>query len=598
MKKTLAHILLLICFYSFSFAQTVSQITSNIKKVTVFTQGAQIERETSISLKKGQTTIKLTGLSSYINKESIRLDGDGSYTILTVQHQNDYLNELDKNEEAKSLLKDIKKLELEIENEEIWLEITTEKLSFLKTNKNISGKEENISPENYKAFNLIYGNNIEKLNLDILKRERVINNHKSEIKKLKKQRNSLNNDVDLPSGTILVTINSNEVKNATLNFNYLVENASWTPSYDARYLSLNKPLNITYKANIIQNTGVDWKNINMTLSTAKTNVSANIPELNPFYLNYYYPRVDNILRGRVSGVQIQKTEGIQIRGAASVTDSSNPLIIVDGIPLGTDSDILKGIDPDNINTIDVLKDASSTAIYGSRGANGVILVSLKNSNNKKRKTSTPLTITSKNETSNEYVVKTPQTILSNNKTATISFRKKELEADFEYQSIPKLSENVFLIGKIKDWYKAELLNGEVNIYLEDSYVGKSIINTQQFKDELEISFGIDNNISIKREKLSKFSKSKFIGSNRKETVAYKLTLRNNKSYAVTSKVFDQIPISNTKDIQVEILETSEGKLNSISGELEWDIALNSNETKELIIKYSVKYPKNKKVIVK
>jgi uncharacterized protein (TIGR02231 family) len=297
------------------------------------------------------------------------------------------------------------------------------------------------------------------------------------------------------------------------------------------------------------------------------------------------------------GVQIsEKSEApeanseIRIRGISSISGNSNPLYVVDGIP----QDDISSQNPNDIQNIEVLKDASATAIYGSRGANGVVLITTKSGNDK---SSIPLTITSKRETSNEYMVDAPQTIISNNKTTTVSFRESNLKADFEYQSIPKLSENVFLIGKISDWYKAELIDAEVNVYLENSYVGKSNINTAQFKDTLDISFGTDNNISIKREKMTDFSENQFIGSNRKETVAYKLTLRNNKTYPISTLIYDQIPVSTTKDIQVEALEISGGKLDTDTGKVEWNVSVKPNENKELIIKYSVKYPKDKKVII-
>lgn len=84
------------------------------------------------------------------------------------------------------------------------------------------------------------------------------------------------------------------------------------------------------------------------------------------------------LQGRVAGVEINRTSSrpgseqqIRIRGTRSLNASNDPLIVLDGIPFpGNISDI----NPNDIKTIDILKDASSTAIYGSRGANGVILI--------------------------------------------------------------------------------------------------------------------------------------------------------------------------------------------------------------------------------
>jgi TonB-linked SusC/RagA family outer membrane protein len=92
--------------------------------------------------------------------------------------------------------------------------------------------------------------------------------------------------------------------------------------------------------------------------------------------------VDQLLQGKVPGLQVITSSGqpgsgstIRIRGLGSRADA-NPLVVVDGIPFG-DAGNLKQINTDDIESIDVLKDASSAAIYGSRGANGVIMVTTK-----------------------------------------------------------------------------------------------------------------------------------------------------------------------------------------------------------------------------
>ena len=94
-------------------------------------------------------------------------------------------------------------------------------------------------------------------------------------------------------------------------------------------------------------------------------------------------RVDDALVGQVSGVNIQATEGeagsaptIQIRGVGSITGSSSPTIVVDGLVV--DSDFLGNLDMNDVESFEVLKDAASAAIYGARGANGVIIITTKN----------------------------------------------------------------------------------------------------------------------------------------------------------------------------------------------------------------------------
>jgi TonB-dependent SusC/RagA subfamily outer membrane receptor len=587
MKKVISFFALVIFSFTFSFAQVEKDIISTIKKVTVFTQGAQLENEATVSVLPGQMILRFTGLSPYINKESIRIDGDGSFTILNVQHQNDYMNKLDKSKENESLQSKIDELRLKIEDETTRINILKEKLGFLDVNIQITGKEQTVNPETFKIMNTYYGDNVEALNLEILKKQRLINDYNKQVTQITNQLNSLNTSVDLPSGTIIVTIDSKQSHTSKLTFNYLVDFAAWYPSYDIRFKGINKLLSITYKANIRQNTGTDWKDVDIILSTAKTNISAQIPELTASYLQFYYPELAMVDDVRETA---EVDSPVLIRGISTVNNNATPLYIVDGIP----QDDMSSVDPNSIDKMEVLKDASATSVYGSRGANGVILITTKQN---REKSSVPLTITSKQETSNEFMVNAKQTILSNNKNTTIAFKEAELSADFEYQSVPKLSENVFLIGKVKDWYKAELMDGEANIYLENSYVGKSSIDTKQFKDTLELSFGIDNNIGVKRERLTEFTENQLIGSNRKETRAYKLTVRNNKTYPITAKITDQIPVSTAKEIQVETLELSGGVPDADTGKVVWEITLKSNESKDLIIKYSVRYPKNKQVIV-
>lgn len=92
----------------------------------------------------------------------------------------------------------------------------------------------------------------------------------------------------------------------------------------------------------------------------------------------YIARVEEMLRGQVAGVEVRNGPTgmvIRIRGASSIYASSDPLFVIDGLPvqLGADG-ALVGINPRDVETIRVLKNASETAVYGVRGANGVILI--------------------------------------------------------------------------------------------------------------------------------------------------------------------------------------------------------------------------------
>ena len=118
MKITTFAFLFMIVYQSITICQIEKDIASKITKVTVYTKGAQIESESKFELQQGKFSLSFKNLSPYIKKESIRVDGDGSFSIQNVQLSNDYLNELEKNKEMTDLNKNIQSYVDKIEDEE------------------------------------------------------------------------------------------------------------------------------------------------------------------------------------------------------------------------------------------------------------------------------------------------------------------------------------------------------------------------------------------------------------------------------------------------------------------------------------------------
>ena len=163
--------------------------------------------------------------------------------------------------------------------------------------------------------------------------------------------------------------------------------------------------------------------------------------------------------------------------------------------------------------------------------------------------------------------------------------------------MPKLSQLAFLTANITDWAKLSLQTGEATLYFENSFVGKSILNVNQLKDTLTISLGTDNSILIKREKRKDFTSQKVIGANRTYTYSYLITLRNNKLNPVKITLHDQIPVSSNSSITVDPIDLSGGRLDEQTGEIKWDLEMKPQETKQVVLTYSVKYPKDKTVVL-
>ena len=114
------------------------------------------------------------------------------------------------------------------------------------------------------------------------------------------------------------------------------------------------------------------------LTTAVSTVSTEDMKLRPV------TEASGFIQGKVAGVTVQQTSGlpgsgmtVRVRGASSIASSNDPLYVVDGVPVGTGNYAIAYLSPQDIETMQILKDASSAAIYGSRAANGVVLITTK-----------------------------------------------------------------------------------------------------------------------------------------------------------------------------------------------------------------------------
>ena len=208
----------------------------------------------------------------------------------------------------------------------------------------------------------------------------------------------------------------------------------------------------------------------------------------------------------------------------------------------------------------------------------------------------PVTVTESN-ISFSFDVNVPKTIPSGGKLETVELQRLTVPATYSYAATPKITTSAYLMGYITEWDKYNLLPGESNIYFSNTFTGKGYINTAELTDTLPVSLGADNSITVKRDRRTDFTSQKLIGANKVETRSFLISVRNNKSKAVTLRLRDQLPLPQNSDITLEPVELSGGKQNTATGEVTWDLTVAPRETREVIFTYSVKYPKNKKVIL-
>ena len=138
------------------------------------------------------------------------------------------------------------------------------------------------------------------------------------------------------------------------------------------------------------------------------------------------------------------------------------------------------------------------------------------------------------------------------------------------------------------WERLNLLQGEANVYFENTFVGKSILDPGQTSDTLRFSMGRDRSIRIERTKENDYSSRRAIGSNQTQTVAWKFSVRNTRPEPVVLTLADQLPVSRNSAIAVSAEELSGGQLDKESGIVTWRLELKPGEQRELRLRYAVK----------
>ncbi|WKN32350.1 mucoidy inhibitor MuiA family protein [Porifericola rhodea] len=593
----------------------LSKLNSKVDSVKVFLQGAQVYRSAQTKLSAGKSTIVIQGLSPYINPQSIQVKTTSNLLVLSVNHRLNYLGE-----EAKNTLQDsVYAIEDSINMEKALQEVLDEELEFLKKNNEIAGTDNGLSLNNLKEISNYYRQRMKAIRLEKLTIKSRLQKLQKKLDKFNLQLAQWNNDQSA-RGEIVVAVDSKSAQIVDLVCSYMVAHASWFPVYDLRAKDVKSPVELMYKARVQQNTGENWKNVKIALSNANPTASGNMPVLSPWYLDFnrtYPQNLQTIYTSVNPSVR-------QVRGKISDAETGEPLpgvnILIKGTSVGTVTDvngeyhisIPQGTTTLSVNYIGYKKQEvpianenmnfmlepdmhqlSEVVVTGyakKRLLGKVRGITSSVASVEADVQTVPMTLV-ENQTHVEFSVEIPYTIKSDGKSYTVDLAQLEIPAQYEYQCVPKLDKDAFLIARITDWEKYNLLEGEVSLFFEHTYIGKSLLDVRFVKDTLDVSLGRDRNVVVERIKVQDYTKKRFIGSKQEDSRGWRLEAKNNKVLGINLTVYDQIPVSRVSDIEVEAEELSEAKIKEETGIVQWNLTIPANSSASKVIRYNVKYPK-------
>jgi uncharacterized protein (TIGR02231 family) len=409
-----------------------------------------------------------------------------------------------------------------------------EEQNVLLANKNVGGTNTGVKLEDLKSISTYVSNRI----LEIRNRMGAINSKntglKKQIDRINQQLAQLNATRNEPFSTIRVSVSANAKTSGNFKVSYFVGNVSWTPQYDIRVKSADSPVELLYKAMVSQNTGEDWNQVKVRLSTGNPAAGSDKPTLNPWYLNFQ-PQV-------------------MIKSEQRKNDDRKFKESMLAMPSGA-----------------VELQVEAGAIYQWVTA-------------------------SESQLSTEYDIALPYTITSSNNPIAIEIKKDILPAKYSYFAVPKIEREAFLVASITGWQDFDFRQGPANIYFENTFVGGTSLDPNTLNDTLVISLGRDQRIIVKREKLKESAGNQFIGSNRTRNYTYETSLKNNRKESVTILVEEQIPVSQDKEIEVKAIDFSGGELNAETGKITWKLEIAPGQQVKKKLSFSIKHPKDRPVM--
>ncbi len=526
------------------FGQVQSQnipekkVSTEISSATIYLSGAEIIRNKSITLAKGKTQIIFEGLSPKINPKSIRITTDKTIDLLGISNKINYLAKEEHGPEIKRLNDSLEIVKNELQTIADKTDaFSTEKQLLLK-NISLGGTNNGVNITELKQASDFYRLKITEINSKISQ----LNQQKEKLnlgyQRIVSQLNEMNSNAGYTRSEISILVSCDAPVTGNFELKYLVDGAGWSPAYDIKAFDINEPVTLEYRAKVYNNTDINWKDLKIKLSTADPNLSVTKPILNPWYLRYQtYNYNSNMFKGKEGYIQNQISDERNLSVQQEAFSELNEVIVTSG-------------------------DFSETTVP---------------------------------ELSAEFEITKSYSIPSDDKPYLVDISEHQLPANYQHFAVTKLDRDVFLIAQITGWQDLNLIEGPANVYYSGTYLGQSFINTRNVKDTLDLSLGRDSKVIVTRTKLKEFSSSQFVGTKKKETMTYQLTAKNNRKSDVTIEILDQLPISQTDEIEVKAIELSGAEQNLSTGELKWKYTLKPGESKTIKLSYYIKYPENKQL---
>lgn len=541
------------------------KVQAPIRAVTVFLNQAQVERKGRFRVSESGThTLVVEGLSAQLQPASIQVKGGGSFTILDVAHAIVYPEKKpgEKPVELKQVIRAMNAVNDSLKNNGYAAQMLRSRKEALEKEKQVllanpvmnGGPKTDTLPALKDALAYL------RVRLEDI-HEHLVETQAAEVanaelraemqqrqQRLQQRRVTLEAQMSQPGDPVQqvrVTVHSKGAASGDILLRYLVSGASWGPAYDLRSDGPGKPVTLTYKANVRQWTGVDWKGVPLTLSTADPSRRQSKPDLPTWYVRYYQ-QVQRMNQVKSLSLGMAAPEAVQ-----------------------EDAEYLDAV---TIQADDIAYDANMAKDF------------------------TTVTQTFANTS---FSIDLPYDIPSNGQPRLILIDEHELQASYRHTVVPKYDAEAFVEADVTGWAELNLLPGTANIFYEDTYIGRAPLQPDVFADTLSMPMGRDRLVRATRERVDQEEKTPAFSGKKVRSERWTIEVANGHTVPVDLTILDQIPVPAEAGIEVELIE-GEGEMDGYvkdTGRLRWTETLPAGGKSEQAYAFRIRWDKERQLIL-
>lgn len=519
-----------------------------ITAVTVYPDRAMTTRKATLSLKPGSYVVSFEGLPVLIQDDSVRVSGRGSSgaTILGLEVKRAFAEQVPE-KRAAELEKEIRQRDRRVAGIEAQKGALAAERNFIDSIKVAWG--DRISKE------LAVGKPTSaELNEALTFVAHGVQRVEQECRDLDEEKRQLNDDIDRLRREREETIGSRQKETKTVELNVevtregtldldltsIISQASWEPTYDARLASDGKSAELVFRALVRQQTGEDWHDVTLSLSTARPALGGAPPELSPWFVAFSRPSPPMPAAPRA----YEAMQGMMAAKAA--TTKGYMADYAGGAPADAPASYL---------TAEVTEEQNSVS----------------------------------------FLIPRPVDIPADGAQHGNVVATENLPVALEFLAVPKLSPSVFLRAEVVNCAPYPLLPGRVNVFTGGNYNGSSQMKKVASGEKFDLFFGTDDQVTVKREELKSHKEAGLFGKNRMG-YHYRIEVQNFRKEPQTITVVDQLPTAGDDEIKVTLDEPSlQPTERKPDGSLNWKLPVLPGEKKAITFGIVVEYPKDHEV---